>query len=843
MKSTKLVELLHIVPDRHRPLAFFGVKAHESHESVQEWVKWCKKQGFRGFNMIIASDCAGRANDSWINMVLDSYEVALKTAREEDLEVWIFDDWGYPSGTAGGLVCTDDSYRAKKLVISHNCILKKGDHISVAMPENVISAGILKSNTFERINAKPGEHFEYTCEDDYAHIVVVSWDYDEHQSKSSCKSYPGDPAMSCIDLLNPDATRKFLSVMHDRYYQRFSDYFGNVIKGFFYDEPYLRFEYPYSQKLFEVFRNRKGYDLLEVLPYLMMHIKGNYPVPMQKYIDDFFDVYTDMVADSFYKILGQWCSEHNVELSGHMDLDHHLNTLNTISGHFFKNMKYNNRPAIDVIWAQIEPGVFTDFPRYAGSVKRILGLRHAVSETFAGMGQGLHGDLMRYITDHQVIRGIDDFHLMYSNNNPDTPAESPQMPNHMLQEPFGKLIYDRIATASAISNYGKPAVKTCIYMPCYDLYRGQLSIGQLTVNNAERFIWEWVEDISRELTYMPCDFDYIWDEAILMLELVDGGLLTKSGHIIDTIILPPNCTIKDDIARKLKLFCRSGGRIISVFRYNPMLEKEAILCSELSSLKGLVNPPVSVSPGSMISLCTRIGEGKTVYMLLNESPEDTEVDICINSKGMIYEANLIDGSLTLISAERPFRFLTGFYGCELKVFIADTMVSGNAPSDSITIKPGTVRRRKTGIEPYNWQVTLPDSKEVRLDGKKWPDWASLGWPEYSGYIKYTAYFDYDLGETDAILCMPFLHYHAIVSVDGKEAGRIAYKPYELILRGLSKGRHKLEIKVYNTGANEVVGTIEAEKKRYSKRFAHMAAYDRKRIKSGLLGPVTIYPAE
>jgi len=342
---------------------------------------------------------------------------------------------------------------------------------------------------------------------------------------------------------------------------------------------------------------------------------------------------------------------------------------------------------------------------------------------------------------------------------------------------------------------------------------------------------------------MPCDFDYIWDEAILMLELVDGGLLTKSGHIIDTIILPPNCTIKDDIARKLNLFCRSGGRIISVFRYNPMLEKEAILCSELSSLKGLVNPPVSVSPGSMISLCTRIGEGKTVYMLLNESPEDTEVDICINSKGMIYEANLIDGSLTLISAERPFRFLTGFYGCELKVFIADTMVSGNAPSDSITIKPGTVRRRKTGIEPYNWQVTLPDSKEVRLDGKKWPDWASLGWPEYSGYIKYTAYFDYDLGETDAILCMPFLHYHAIVSVDGKEAGRIAYKPYELILRGLSKGRHKLEIKVYNTGANEVVCTIEAEKKRYSKRFAHMAAYDRKRIKSGLLGPVTIYPAE
>ncbi|WP_252891447.1 hypothetical protein [Thermoclostridium stercorarium] len=58
---------------------------------------------------------------------------------------------------------------------------------------------------------------------------------------------------------------------------------------------------------------------------------------------------------------------------------------------------------------------------------------------------------------------------------------------------------------------------------------------------------------------------------------------------------------------------------------------------------------------------------------------------------------------------------------------------------------------------------------------------------------------------------------------------------------MEKGRHKLEIVVYNTGANEVVGTLEAEKRKYSKRFAHMAAYDRKRLKSGLLGPVKIYP--
>ena len=844
MESAELFQMLNLNIDEYRPLAFFGIKAHEDHESIREWVKWCKRQGFRGFNIIVASDCAGRASEQWINMVLDAYETAIKTARDEGLEVWIFDDWGYPSGTAGGLVCTEDEYRAKKLVISHNLILKKGDHVTLTMPDNVVAAGILKNNTFEGIKIKPKGRFEYTCNDDYVHIVFVSWDYDEHSSKSSCKSYPGDPAMSCIDLLNPNATEKFLSVMHERYYQRFSEYFGSVIKGFFYDEPYLRFDFPYSQGLFDEFRKKKGYDLPEVLPYLMVNIKENHPAAINKYIDDFFDVYTDIAADSFYGILSRWCAGHNVELTGHMDLDHHLNTLNTISGHFFKNMKYNDRPAIDVIWAQIEPGEFADFPRYAGSVKRLLGRRHAVSETFAGMGQGLHGDLMRYITDHQVIRGIDDFHLMYSNNKPDSPAESPQMPNHMLQKPFGKLIYERIAAASAISSYGKFAGGTALYVPDYDLYRAQLSIGSLTANNAEKFIWEWVNDIARELAYMPSNFDYIWDEAILSLELAEGGLMTGSGYVIDTIILPPNCSIRDEVAKRLKLFAASGGRIISVFRYNPALEQEAILCSELSSLKALVGSPVTVTPSGRISLCTRTGDGKTVYMLLNESAENIEAEICINESGNLYEADLRNGSTRLISSAGPFRFSTLFEGCELKVFVADRTASDaivtGMPDDS-PFRSWTAQKETDCIEPFDWRIVLPDNSEKQLDGRNWPDWGSLGWPEYSGFMKYISYFEYDSDITNAVLCMPGLHYHAIVYVDGQEAGRLAYRPYRLYLSGLTKGRHKLEITVYNTGANEVAGTIETEKKKYSRRFAHMAAYDRKRLKSGLLGPVLIYP--
>ena len=40
MEFLNIYNLLDIDLDKHRPLAFFGVKAHKSHESIRDWVKW-----------------------------------------------------------------------------------------------------------------------------------------------------------------------------------------------------------------------------------------------------------------------------------------------------------------------------------------------------------------------------------------------------------------------------------------------------------------------------------------------------------------------------------------------------------------------------------------------------------------------------------------------------------------------------------------------------------------------------------------------------------------------------------------------------------------------------------
>jgi len=831
--ASRLDQVLSLNREEYRPLAFFGINIEQDDENIVQWVRWCKKQGFGGFNIIIGSGCEGRAHDAWIEKLLHAYEVAIRTAKEVGLEVWIFDDWGYPSGTAGGLVCTNPEFRLKRLDIVYDCRLSVGETVSITVPQRYVAAGILPARgPYQALELQPGRKFTYQA-DQPVRLLVVGWNYDPHQAKSSCKSYPGDPAMSCIDMLNPKAARRFIEVMHERYYARFKDYMGSVIKGFFYDEPFLPYQFPWTEKLPEVFRQKKGYNLLPILPELLAKIY-NARGEIAKYADDFFDVWTDMAAENYYGELSRWCAERGLELTGHLDLDHHYNTIFSISGHIYKNLRHNHRPAVDVIWAQIAPGEYSDFPRFAGSIKYLLGRERATSETFAGMGLGLSGDLMRFITDHEVIRGINDFHLMYSSNKPPAHEKSPQMPNHMLQEPFGTLIYERIGLAAALGSVGEADIRTALYLPAQDINRAQLALRNVGITNADRLPWEWIREIAEYLTYLPVDFCYLWQEALCELDFGAGGLITKGGRIIDTIILPPGVTLAPHVIARLQQFAANGGRIVCVFKPAWPLMDRAVMCNQVRDLGTVLGRELKLEPAGKISMASRKADGYTLYLLLNEDDQETATRISFKP-GNVYEVNLPDLSLTPAAGAQN-GVTVEFEPMQLKVFLLDSSLDVNVP-EVLGADCGRA------VVPAGWTIQLPDGSSCPLQEQVFPDWSELGIPEFSGCLTYRAVFEWSDETDQAEIIARELYSHAEIFIDGELAGKMAYRPYRVRVGCLKAGRHQIAIRVYNTEANSVAGTLELERERYHGRFAHLAHYDRRRLKSGLLAPVLICPIQ
>ena len=89
-------------------------------------------------------------------------------------------------------------------------------------------------------------------------------------------------------------------------------------------------------------------------------------------------------------------------------------------------------------------------------------------------------------------------------------------------------------------------------------------------------------------------------------------------------------------------------------------------------------------------------------------------------------------------------------------------------------------------------------------------------------------------------------YAATVRLDGETAGDVIFAPFQLELPGLDAGRHELEIEVLNPPASELYGSEEkfaelkqAEVFKGTYDVIYEAA-DRKRLRSGLLGPVRLY---
>ena len=87
------------------PLINLNVDFNKSEGDMRNWVGWCKDKGFGGFALIFSNPVESPVlPDFWYDEMLSSARVLVEEAQKDGLEVWSFDEWGYRSGVAAGLV-------------------------------------------------------------------------------------------------------------------------------------------------------------------------------------------------------------------------------------------------------------------------------------------------------------------------------------------------------------------------------------------------------------------------------------------------------------------------------------------------------------------------------------------------------------------------------------------------------------------------------------------------------------------------------------------------------------------------------------------------------------------
>ncbi len=265
-----------------------SVTGNPSYEDVNSYLTKLKDAGIDCAMIYPRSGCEVKyLSDDW-------FEIAgyfIDCAKKLDMDIWIYDEFNWPSGDAGGIVTANPDFRLRSICTS-------GDDFG-------------KISTFSRHNKDVfGE-----------------------------KYFP--------DLLSSEAVAYFIQNTHEQYYRRFGDDFGKVIKGFFTDEPSVGYcctetSIPYYEGMDKDYTALCGNNF-----YSDMRVSSPefYERAMKLVANRFEKCFSGQIAD--------WCRKHNVEMCGHLMSDSHPFDGVKSSGNVLQMLKSFTVPGVDELHASV----------------------------------------------------------------------------------------------------------------------------------------------------------------------------------------------------------------------------------------------------------------------------------------------------------------------------------------------------------------------------------------------------------------------------------------------------------------------------------------------------------
>ncbi len=243
-----------------------------------------------------------------------------------------------------------------------------------------------------------------------------------------------------MNLIDSDSVRVLIEEVYEKHYARYGEYFGNTIAGFFSDEPELGNaqgypfdnalgqkdgKIPWSRELEALLRKDWGTHFLENLPALWY--PSGEKTAMVRFV--YMDRMTELVERCFSGQIGSWCKEHGVAYIGHIIEDDNAHTRMGCSiGHYFREMAGQHMAGIDVVHHQIVPG-FTEpvhqwiagdrdgeffqfgLAKLGSSASHIQRNKkgRALCEIFGNYGWAEGNSFMKWLTNHMLVRGINQF--------------------------------------------------------------------------------------------------------------------------------------------------------------------------------------------------------------------------------------------------------------------------------------------------------------------------------------------------------------------------------------------------------------------------------------------------
>ena len=481
-------------------------------------------------------------SERWMGLVRH----ACLEAKRLGLALWIYDEFGFPSGSVEGrLPATGEAFQQKSLHFEVHPVSSRKE--LQAQPDVL------------RIFPKGRKHLLVFRR----HVL---------------------PQYS--DFLNPDTAQLFLKLVHEEYARAVGEFFGNTIQAIFTDDNLILLErgacLPYTDTLEESFSKTYGYSLLDNLDALVENRPESPAIRL-----DYYRHLAERFNMGFMRPIQQWTARHNLQFYGHLSSDEGpLDYCSRAFGDTGEYMMSFPAPGADDFLTFHHDKRYLRYPinqfgsvdshngvtgfsttvvmKQPSSVASQLGDGTCMSETFSSLGWGVSPDALIAHMNYLCLMGINVSVPHYYAYSTALQAKRDHPASFFFQQPYfpvSRALFAETDRSLTLTARGRNAADTLVIYPIQSVQAvldgAQMDIpGNYSCETPSAYpdCWHQTDGYQRlchALVRAHVGFELGYESVIRLHGRAEKGAL-RIGHArYTTVILPGLTTISSTLLNLL----------------------------------------------------------------------------------------------------------------------------------------------------------------------------------------------------------------------------------------------------------------------------------------------------
>ncbi len=533
-------------------------------EEQQELIDRYLSMGYGGFTVNVSY------RDYLTETGMQAFKSFCDKALEKDMELWLYDEQGYPSGNAGGRVILKNEKWEAMGIFKRDTMVNEGLLDFVMPPGRVIKAVAI--NRMDTLNLQQYVHqgrLIWTVPRGEWKILAFSKNhlYENFQASRNPNAPKEKLSSHYPSLMIPEVTQVFLKSTHEKYADYLGADLGKYFVSTFTDEPSLMAMpfsnddwsvIPWAEILSDSIKQRFGYFPEDKLVELF---EDEGPLG-QEIRFQYFHTVGELISVNYFRQIKNWGRLHNLRSGGHLLLEETMMAHVPLYGDLFACFREMDVPGIDAL-SCIPENTPVHAPKLASSAAELSGSSRIMCEPCPVVdrqkmaGREPDTEQVRGFINIQLAGGVTDFnnYLNLSNANGEEKNAFNQYVAAIAQHLRGGHCVTDIAIHYPIESLWTHFIPEPMKVAGWDSVAGG--------NKKAIAIEQSFRNTCRILYHDRRDYNIVDTKAIEDSKVIDGQLV--HGKLKWKLIILPNVnTLSLAAYEKLYHFVASGGFLIAV---------------------------------------------------------------------------------------------------------------------------------------------------------------------------------------------------------------------------------------------------------------------------------------